>query len=54
MAQFAPILTSAQPFRVKGSPDTTAPPTESAPIQTEVTPAHAYQGSLEMVSPVKV
>ena len=50
----AATLTSVQPCQVRRSPDTTAPPTVIAPIQTEVTIAHAYQDSLAMVSPAKV
>ena len=50
----AATLMSAQPCQVRRSPDTTVPPMETAPIQTEVTIAHAYQDSLAMVSPAKV
>ena len=54
MAPCATTLMSAQPCQVRGSPDTPAPPTESVPIQTEVTRAHACQDSLVMVLPVEV
>ena len=54
MVHCAATLMSAQPCQVRRSPDTTVPPMETAPIQTEVTIAHAYQDSLAMVSPVKV
>ena len=50
----AATLMSAQPCQVRRSPDTLAPPTESVPIQTEVTPAHACQDSLVTVLPVEV
>ena len=54
MVHCALTLMSAQRCQVRHSLDTTAPPTETAPIQTEVTIAHAYQDSLAMVSPAKV
>ena len=54
MVHCALTLMSAQPCLVRRSPDTTAPPMETAPIQTEVTIAHACQDSLAMVSPAKV
>ena len=54
MAPFVPTLTSVLLFRVRSGPDTPAPPTESVPIQMELTHAHACQDSLETVSLVKV
>ena len=54
MVHCALTLMSAQRCQVRHSLDTTAPPTVTAPIQTEVTIAHAYQDSLAMVSPAKV